>query len=173
MNEDQVRRYLEQDLDALVQDFADVVEGERAQLAEWTDYYVRMFERDGIDNALWLPPRWRERDWAVLTLWLRHHRAALFGRICTEWKYCEKRRDGAWNDQISAPAALADILATLAFGVPPALLATILVKLGLDRFCACDERHRCIGVTQVGKPCRRVVSGPDAFCWQHEEQAAW
>jgi len=63
----------------------------------------------------------------------------LYRKICIEWKYCEKRRNPKFSDTIEIITALIDVIAEILIHIPPALVATILVKKGLDKFCRCSE----------------------------------
>ena len=63
----------------------------------------------------------------------------LYQQVCVEWEYCKKRNDSEYNDTVNLVAALIDIIASLTIGIPPALIATILVKKGLSEFCSCSS----------------------------------
>jgi len=57
--------------------------------------------------------------------------------VCKEWEYCEKRNNPELQDNITLVAAVTDAIASVVIGFPPILIATILVKKGLNNFCDC------------------------------------
>ncbi len=63
----------------------------------------------------------------------------LHERICVEWRYCEKRKTGAFSDGLTLTAAVADVIVTVVGGIPAGTVATLAVKLGLSRLCACSD----------------------------------
>jgi hypothetical protein len=58
-------------------------------------------------------------------------------RVCTEWRYCERRGSPELADTVTLAAAVSDVIATVVGGLPVGTIAAILVKKGVDRFCAC------------------------------------
>jgi hypothetical protein len=62
-------------------------------------------------------------------------------RLCEEWDYCTVRQDARWENDLDLAMAVATVLATRVLRLPvPAdlvLVAAIVVKRGLDRFCGC------------------------------------
>lgn len=58
--------------------------------------------------------------------------------ICHEWEYCSKRNNPEFNDNINLVAAIGDVVATLSIGIPPFLIASILIRKGLNKFCECS-----------------------------------
>lgn len=62
-------------------------------------------------------------------------------RICTEWQWCEVRQDARFENDYDLLVAVASILTTRVLNLPldvdMVLVATILVKRGLDSFCSC------------------------------------
>lgn len=58
---------------------------------------------------------------------------------CQDWQWCQRRQDNRFDDKITLAFAIAEVLTatTLPWGVPVALVAVILVKFGLDKFCEC------------------------------------
>jgi hypothetical protein len=77
-------------------------------------------------------PRGPAEAWAQLVPLLRQ-------AICQDWQWCQRRQDNRFDDKITLAFAVAEALmgTTLPWGVPIALVAVILVKFGLDKFCAC------------------------------------
>ncbi|MCA9942626.1 MAG: hypothetical protein KC449_04060 [Anaerolineales bacterium] len=62
-------------------------------------------------------------------------------RICTEWKWCKVRQDARFENDYDLLVAVASVLTSrvlhLPLDVDLVLVATILVKRGLDSFCGC------------------------------------
>ena len=62
-------------------------------------------------------------------------------RICTEWKWCDIRQDARFENDYDLLVAVASVLTSrvlhLPLDVDMVLVATILVKRGLDSFCGC------------------------------------
>ncbi|MBM4277571.1 MAG: hypothetical protein FJ130_06740 [Deltaproteobacteria bacterium] len=67
-------------------------------------------------------------------------RKKLYVRICLESRFCNKLDDPQLNDEVTLVVTLADLIASGAIGVPipPILLSTLLVKIGIRKFCS-DE----------------------------------
>ena len=66
---------------------------------------------------------------------------ALRQRLCVEWDYCQVRQDARLDDKLTLAATVAAVLSERALHLPVEadmlLLAAIVVKLGLDKFCNC------------------------------------
>jgi hypothetical protein len=66
---------------------------------------------------------------------------ALRQRLCVEWDYCKMRQDARLDDKLTLAATVAAVLSERALHLPleadVLLLAAIVVKLGLDKFCNC------------------------------------
>lgn len=62
-------------------------------------------------------------------------------RICTEWKWCEARQDARFENDYDILVAVVTVLTGRVLHLPVdvdlVLVATILVKRGLDSFCSC------------------------------------
>ena len=63
-------------------------------------------------------------------------------RLCDEWRWCELRQDARWDDKVTLALAVASALSLpvlhLPFPADLALIAVIVVKMGLDRVCDCE-----------------------------------
>jgi hypothetical protein len=63
-------------------------------------------------------------------------------RLCVEWRWCELRQDARFDDKLTLGLAVASALAQpilhLPFPADLALIAAIVVKTGLDKFCGCS-----------------------------------
>jgi hypothetical protein len=55
--------------------------------------------------------------------------------VCGEFDWPVKRKDPIFNDNVALVAAVAQALMSHTESVPPAILATLLVKKGLDSLC--------------------------------------
>jgi hypothetical protein len=62
-------------------------------------------------------------------------------RLCVEWRWCELRQDARWDDKVTLALAVASALSqpvlNLPFPADLALIAVIVVKIGLDKLCGC------------------------------------
>jgi hypothetical protein len=112
---DEIKRLLEQDLDEL-----SALLGQSDPEAQDTLY--------SFDAA---------RDWGEKVM--TRLSASLRARICDEWGYCAKRRTKAFNDDVTLAMAVADVILKIIGAFPVSIVATILVKKGLNRFCGCDR----------------------------------
>jgi len=57
--------------------------------------------------------------------------------ICRDWRYCERRKSKAFDDDVTLATAVAGTIVAGIGTHPVAIIATILVKRGLDAFCDC------------------------------------
>ena len=64
----------------------------------------------------------------------------LFNAICIKWQYCEKKESSPLVDRVALVAMVADAIAGYCGAFPPLTIAVLLVKMGLSRFCRCQER---------------------------------
>lgn len=62
-------------------------------------------------------------------------------RLCVEWDYCQVRQDARWENDLDLTVAVFGVLWVRVLHLPIpadlALIATIVVKRGLDVFCGC------------------------------------
>jgi hypothetical protein len=62
-------------------------------------------------------------------------------RLCVEWDYCNVRQDARWENDLDLAVAVLGVLSARVLHLPIpadlALIATIVVKRGLDVFCGC------------------------------------
>jgi hypothetical protein len=61
-------------------------------------------------------------------------------KICEEWKLCDKIDDPMLQDQVNLAIVIADTIMTIKTGIPPFIISTILVKIGLRDFCNCPRK---------------------------------
>ncbi|GHP01033.1 hypothetical protein KSF_110800 [Reticulibacter mediterranei] len=60
-------------------------------------------------------------------------------KICQEWELCKKIDDPVLNDQINLVVAIGDVICALVGIIPPNLIATLIVKMGVRAFCSCSR----------------------------------
>lgn len=65
-------------------------------------------------------------------------RQQIHKKICIEWEYCKKRPMEQYQDSVMLVASVADVLSALSTGIPPFVIAALVVKIGLRTFCGCD-----------------------------------
>ncbi|MDF2434100.1 MAG: hypothetical protein JWP44_3731 [Mucilaginibacter sp.] len=63
-------------------------------------------------------------------------------KVCNEWKACQKIKDSSFDDEIVLVAALGDVIATAIIKVPPFIIATLLIKIGVRNFCNCNSKKK-------------------------------
>ena len=61
----------------------------------------------------------------------------LHTRLCDEWGLCDKLKDESVKDATNVVVIIGDVIATHLGGLPPFLIASLLVKIGLRHFCKC------------------------------------
>ena len=65
---------------------------------------------------------------------LRHE---LHRIICVDWQLCAKIDHPNFKDSMNVVVVVGDAIAAKIAGVPPFLVASILAKIGLRKFCNC------------------------------------
>ncbi len=60
-------------------------------------------------------------------------------KLCLEWELCQKIDDPVLNDQINLVIAIGDVICALHSIIPPNLIATLIVKMGVRAFCSCSR----------------------------------
>ena len=61
-------------------------------------------------------------------------------KICIEWDMCKKINDPVFEDSLKLVIVIGDAIATKILMVPPILIASILVKIGVRSFCHCSAK---------------------------------
>jgi hypothetical protein len=69
--------------------------------------------------------------------WFEALRATLQRRLCDEWQLCRKLGQPELSDTTNLVVVIGDAIATHVRGVPPVLVAAIIVRMGARRFCVC------------------------------------
>jgi hypothetical protein len=64
-------------------------------------------------------------------------KAGLRTRLCDEWHLCAKLDDASLKDATNLVVVVGDVVSAGVTGVPPFLVASLLVKIGLRQFCKC------------------------------------
>jgi hypothetical protein len=103
----EIQRYLDQPLDALLQEF---------------DLYA---EQAGVMKG-------PGTAWDKIV-------PALKRKVCVEGNWCERRQDARFDDPANIALAVMSMIGdeAMRIAVPTALIAVILFKRGLDKFCDC------------------------------------
>lgn len=64
----------------------------------------------------------------------------LHNHLCDNWDLCDKIDHPKWNDLVCLVSTVGDIIAAkITCGIPPLVISTLLVKIGLRAFCDCDN----------------------------------
>lgn len=61
----------------------------------------------------------------------------LYNQVCQQWGLCQKIDEPVFADNVNLVVAIADFIAPIVIGFPPFVIASILVKMGLRKFCDC------------------------------------
>ena len=70
-----------------------------------------------------------------LKLYFEEISSSLRKAICEDFNWPEKRKNQKFNDKIELISAISDVIVSCVGGVPPFIIATIIVKMKLDDFC--------------------------------------
>lgn len=65
--------------------------------------------------------------------------ATLKSAICEDWQYCKRRQSKNFDDDVTLAVQIAEIIVKGIGSHPVGIIATILVKRGLDSFCDCGH----------------------------------
>jgi hypothetical protein len=99
---------------------------ENQLLAMLGAYDKRQLEFVGL-----LPKRLRPGN-----LWVQLYEPLLYGKLCVQKDLCAKL-SLASTDDVSLTLHLADIVCSLLWKLPPFMVAAVLVRIGITRFCHC------------------------------------
>ncbi len=65
----------------------------------------------------------------------------LHEKICGEWRLCDKIEDVVhFKDAVNLVVVVGDAISAVTVGIPPVLVASLLVKIGLRKFCGCTQQ---------------------------------
>ena len=70
-------------------------------------------------------------------MWFEAIRGSVEQKLCNEWQMCRRIGDPEFSDATNLVVVIGDALATQVTGVPPVLVAAIIVRIGVRRFCSC------------------------------------
>ena len=63
-------------------------------------------------------------------------------KICNEWSMCKKINDPVFEDSLKLAIVIGDAIATSLIMLPPVLIASIILKIGLRKFCSCSDKNK-------------------------------
>jgi hypothetical protein len=63
----------------------------------------------------------------------------VYKKLCQDWDLCKKIGDPIVSDQIGLVVVIADVIAPVVVGLPLFLISSILIKIGLRKFCNCPR----------------------------------
>ena len=99
------------------------------------DLYGLLPAYDAEQEGVFSPEEWNKAGRAIF----ESLKGRIHEKICVEWDFCKKRTAQQYQDNITLVASVADVLAALSTGIPPFVIAALVVKIGLTHFCRCEE----------------------------------
>lgn len=69
--------------------------------------------------------------------WFASVRSRLEQTVCEEWQMCRRIDDPDFEDAAKLVVVIGDAASTVVVGVPPVLVASIIVRMGVRNFCDC------------------------------------
>ena len=103
------------------------------QLDEENLYSVLAANADELRGTVFDPAGQKEAGRRIF----KKLEAGLRIRLCDEWGLCAKLEDASVNDATNLVVVVGDAIAASVSGLPPFLVASLLVKIGLRQFCKC------------------------------------
>ena len=100
---------------------------EKQLLAMLRPHYKRQFEFVGL-----VPKQVRQGD-----AWAQLYEPLLYGKLCVQEDLCAQLPSLATMDEIALTLHIADTICPLLWKLPPFMVAALLVKMGMARFCDC------------------------------------
>jgi len=91
-------------------------------------HFYRRYEVDNYEKAVGEGKRWFQET-----------KEGLYDLICRKWNFCQKRRQIEFQNNVVLVIAIADLISGLALKVSPFIIAALLVKKGLNKFCGCKD----------------------------------
>jgi len=92
-------------------------------------YYKRQLEFAGL-----VPKRVRQGD-----IWVQMYEPLLYGKLCVQEGMCAKLSSQGSLDEVTLTLRIADLICHLLWKLPPFVVAALLVKIGIARFCHCGS----------------------------------
>ena len=71
--------------------------------------------------------------------WFAAVRLSLEHKVCEEWQMCKRINDPNFQDVTNLVLVIGDAVTTVIAGVPPFLVASIIVRIGVRNFCSCSS----------------------------------
>jgi hypothetical protein len=103
------------------------------ELDEENLYSVLATYAEELSGAVFDPARQREAGRKIF----EKLEPGLRAQLCDEWGLCAKLEDASVKDATSLVVVVGDVISAGVIGFPPFLIASLLVKIGLRRFCKC------------------------------------
>ena len=100
---------------------------EKQLLAMLRPHYKRQFEFVGL-----VPKQVRQGD-----AWAQLYEPLLYGKLCVQDNACAQLPSLATMDETALTLHIADTICPLLWKLPPFMVAALLVKTGIARFCHC------------------------------------
>ena len=69
--------------------------------------------------------------------WFEAIRSSLEQKVCHEWQMCRMIADPDLNDVTNLVVVIGDTVRASGHGFPPFVVASIIVRMGVRRFCSC------------------------------------
>lgn len=71
--------------------------------------------------------------------WFAAVRGRLEHKLCEEWQMCKMLGDANFQDATNLVLVIGDAVTTVTTGVPPFLVSSIIVRMGVRNFCGCSS----------------------------------
>jgi len=97
---------------------------------------LSLIESSKVEGLKYLPGQEIEQGTQIF----ESIRDFLYQKVCVEWQFYKKRNDPDLNDTVNLTATMIDTISTPTLRFPPVLIASILVKEGLSKFCGCNTK---------------------------------
>ena len=94
-------------------------------------------EHLNIDDVLYAPGV----KSIIARKWLDSKIQSLQQKLCHEWKIVEKMDLPQYQDATNFVSVIADILSTMSLGIPTTLIAVLIVKMGIRKFCCISAKE--------------------------------
>ncbi len=84
-----------------------------------------------FDDVLYAP----DVKYVIGKKWFDSKMKSLQQKLCHEWNIAEKMDLPQYQDMTNFISVIADILSTMSLGIPATLIAVLIVKMGIRKFC--------------------------------------
>lgn len=65
----------------------------------------------------------------------------VFEKLCLDWRLCSRLSDKEFADPVKLIASIGHVIAGRTIGIPPLVIATLIFKRDVKKFCNCIARH--------------------------------